>query len=112
MSKIYVQEMPVVASYSGSLAAAGSFAGSMIAQGYAKLVGIHYSDASGVAASSLRISQSTDYGVNWDYKTDYVSTASATSAISLDIYGNAVRVFYKTDSAASKLRMRWMLRPI
>ena len=58
-----------------------------------------------VAGSGLRISQSFDRGSNWDYHTDYAPLACSGSAYSIEIIGNAVKIEYHTDSAASQFRI-------
>ena len=113
MAKIFVQSLPTVWATSASLAAAGSAtSGSYACDGYARLVGIVATNASAKAASGLRIWQSVDSGSNWDYKYDSVPSACSPSAYSVEIIGNAVKIDFITDSAASQFRTRWMLRPI
>ncbi len=113
MSKIYVQNAPIVWQTSASLAASASSGGSALCGGYARLVGIHIAAASAKAASGLRIWQSTDAGTNWDYYADFVPSACSASAFSIEIIGNAVKVDFRTDGAgASILRSLWQLRPV
>ena len=112
MSKIYVQNMPVVLDYSASLAAKGSTTGSLICNGYARIVGLHWSNASAESVSGLEVRQSANGGTNWDYVTRYVPAANSGSAFSVEIIGDAVQVFYKTDSAAASIRSLWQLRPV
>ena len=97
---------------SASLAASGSVSGSAISTGYARLVGSVIANASAKAGSGLRVSQSPDSGSNWDYVTDYAPSACSGSAFSIEIIGNAVKVDYITDGAASLFRTLWQLRPI
>ncbi len=113
MSKVYVQNFPVVWQSSASLATSGCSGGSALSAGYARLVGGIISAASAKAASGLRIWQSFDSGSNWDFWTDYVPSASSASAFSIEVIGNAVKVDFRTDSAgASILRTLWQLRPV
>ena len=113
MSKVYVQATIDVWSASAPIALAGSVtSGSFITQGYTRLLGILYTDASAKAGSGLRIAQSANWGVNWDYNTDFAPSASSGSAYSIEIVGNAAKIDYITDSAASIFRTAWYLRPV
>ena len=113
MAKLYVQSEPTVWATSASLAASGSCtSGSYACDGYARLVGILATNASAKAASGLRVSQSCDSGSNWDYVYDSVPSACLPSAYTIEVIGNAIKIDYITDSAASQFRTRWMLRPI
>lgn len=112
MAKIYVQNFPQVLESSASLAASGNVSGSKLCEGFARLVGGLASNASAKAGSGLRVSQSFDGGTNWDYHTDYAPSACSGSAFSIEIIGNAVKVNYITDDAASLFRTLWQLRPI
>ena len=116
MSKIYVQSAPAVLESTASLAISASTSGSAVCNGYAKLVGVFWSNASAAvgAASGLNILQSANLGQNWDLTSaSYTVTASAASAISVDVVGNAVKVqFWNGVTAASLFRTAWYLRPI
>lgn len=113
MSKIYVQALPEVFATSASLAASGSISsGSFYTAGYARLIGIAIASASAKSGSGLAIYQSSDYGQNWDYATIYAPTACSGSAYSIEVVGNAAKIEYRTDSAASIFRTSWRLRPI
>jgi len=112
MSRVFAQAFPVVWSTAASQAATASAAGSAVSHGYARLVGMHWANASAVSSSGLRIWQSSDMGVNWDFWTDFVPSASSASAFSIEIVGNAVKVQFKPDTAASLLRSLWQLRPV
>ena len=113
MATVDAQKGNYVYQTSASLAAAGSAtSGSFTTFGYARIVGIHISNASAKAASGLRIWQSGDGGVNFDYFTDFVPSASSGSAFSVEVIGNAAKIDYITDSAASILRSNWWLRPV
>jgi len=112
MSKVYAQTFPIVWSASVAQSAAASSAGSAISHGYARLVGLHIASASADSSSGLRIWQSSNYGTNWDYWTDFVPSASSGSAFSIEIVGNAVKVQFKPHSAAASVRSLWQLRPV
>ena len=112
MSKIYIQEFKDAYSASGVIPSGGSISGSFISEGYAKLVGMVISNASAKAGSGLRVYQSSNYGRNWDYYTDYVPSACSACGILVDIFGDAVKIEYRTDSQADIFRMAWHLRPI
>jgi len=113
MPKLHVQKAPPVWSTSASLASSGSStSGSFICPGYARITGIIISSASSESGSGLRISQSPNFGDNYDYHTDYQISACSGSAFSIEIVGNCVKVDYKTDSAADVFRTLWQLRPI
>ena len=111
--KIYVQKFPEVFATSASLAASASTSGSMVCDGYARIIGGIISSASLKAGSGLRIWQSFNDGLDWDYFTDYVLSACSGSAFSIEIIGNAVKVGICTDgTGAPILRTHWQLRPI
>ena len=112
MSKVYVQNSPVVWESTTAQGATASSSGSMLCGGYARITGVHWASASADSASGLRVWQSADYGANWDYWTDYVPIANSGSAFSVEIIGNAVKVAFKPHSAAASVRTCWRLRPI
>lgn len=112
MARLYAQATTEVLSTGASLAANGTVTGSAICHGYAKLVGLLYSNASGTA-SAIRIRQSSDYGAHWDYEALYPIAASVASVFSLELYGNAVKVSASMGAgAASLFRAHFDLRPI
>ena len=113
MSRIYGQAAISVWSASAPIVASASItSGSFVCFGYTRLVGILYTDASAKAASGLRIAQSSNMGANWDYRTDYAPTACSGSGYSIEVVGNAAKIDYITDSAASVFRTAWYLRPV
>ena len=113
MSKIYAQNLETVYSTTASLAASGSISsGSFACGGYARLVGTLISNASAKTGSGLRISQGFNRSASYDYFTDFAPSACSGSAFSIEIVGNSIQIDYITDSAASILRMNWMLRPV
>ena len=116
MSKVYVQKANTVWSFVGagaSLAAAASTtSGSFPCQGFARLTGELFTNASLKAGSGLRILQSSDGGSNFDYWTDFVPSACSGSAFSIELVGNAAKVDVITDGAASIIRTLWVLRPV
>ena len=114
MAKLYAQKFTTVASHSGTLAAAGSSSGSMVCDGYSRLVGFLYTSCALESASGLRVEQSMDYGSHWDLvsASDTVD-GSATAACNTEIVGNAVRVTWKMGGAtADAVRCRFMLKPV
>lgn len=112
MARLYAQATTEVLSTGASLAANGNITGSAICHGYAKLVGMLYSNASGTA-SAVRIQQSSNYGATWDYEALYPIAASVASVFSLELYGNAVKVSASMGAgAASLFRASFSLRPI
>lgn len=112
MAKSFVQRNLNILKSSASLAAGASVSGSSPSTGFARIVGGLIVSASSVAGSGLSIRQSFDGGANWDHVTACQITANSGSAFSVAVVGDAVQVFYKTDSAASVVRMNWELRPI
>ena len=109
--KLYIQNVPVVwqttASLSGSISS-----GSIISDGYARIVGGLITCTSAKAASGLRISQSFNRGSNWDYNSDYAPSACSASAFSIEIIGNAVKIDFMPETTASIFRTVWYLRPV
>ena len=120
MTKIHLQELPVVWETSASIAAGGSAVSSSLTgtitgincDGYARITGMVYSSASSVAGSGLRIKQSADRGTNYDYSTDYAVSACSGSAFSNEIVGNFVKIEFYTDGDAADFRAFFQLRPI
>jgi len=116
MARIYSQAPEELLSASTALDASASIAGSLASAGHSRLVGIIWSNASAVAGagSGLHIRQSADYGQHWDIVTaSYTITASAASAFSASVYGNAVQVIiWNGATAASLFRASFRLYPI
>ena len=115
MSKLQVQQFPVVLRHSGSLAeGASSLSGCLISTGYSVLRGLLFSTASLETASGIRVRQSTDSGSNWDETSlSSMVTNSGASAYQYNIYGNAVQVIVKMGvSASGTVRTLWQLVPI
>jgi len=112
--KLQLQQHPEVLRYSGSLAAgASSLSGSWIGSGYGVVRGLIYSSASLESASGLRVQQSTDTGLTWDYVSSSDMAASGTSIWQYTLYGNAVRVILKMGITASgTVRTLWQNIPI
>lgn len=112
MSKLYAQKLEPVLASSATLTAGNTVTGSMHTAGHSKLVGILYSNASSTA-SGLRIQQSANYGVSWDYETLYTISPSVASAFSVDICGNAIRITASNGATAASLFRAWFAaRPI
>lgn len=115
MSNIKAQPFQVVFQLtSGCFTANGASSGSLICDGYSKLVGFITTDASLVAACGLKLRQSVDGGTNWDYVSASDTVAEGGSAAcSVEIIGDAVRVDVVTgDDEASAMRFGFFLRPI
>jgi len=116
MSKIYVQNFPVIWDYSGTLVASGSIlSASQICNGYAKIIGGIWSSGSGVdAASAIRVHQSVDGGQNYDIITCCGLSASSGSSFSIEVVGDRVKVQYHGDTTASiaAVRALWQLKPV
>ena len=115
--KLYIQNVPVVWQTTASVVASGSTSGSVLCAGYARLVGTFYANASaaGGTGSGLHITQSPDYGTNWDIITaSYPITASAASSFDVAVVGNAVKVqvWNGVTEAASLMRAWFVLRPV
>lgn len=113
MARIYSQKMPVVFEYSGSLAADAELSGSLICNGYARLVGMIVSTASS-EGSGLGIRQSADYGQNFNLTTasDAISTGAGSTSHSVEILGNAVLIDYENGSESASVYAFYTLRPI
>jgi hypothetical protein len=114
MSRIYSQEPHEVWRFSGSLAAGASMSsGSFVAKGHARLVGGIISNASAAAASGVRVYQSIDNGLNWDFYTDTTLSACSGSAYSYEIIGDLIKInFYNGADSASYLRTMWWMRAV
>ena len=115
MTRLRVQSFPTILNYSGSLAGGASVAGSALSSGYSRIIGVAWSDASGVGGSGLRISQSPDKGVHFNtYITACGVAASASSGgYSIEVIGSAVEVRYVNGATvASNVYLNWMLRPV
>ncbi len=114
MTRIRVQAFPTILNYSGSLAGGASVAGSAVSQGFSRIIGIAWSDASGVAGSGLRISQSPNSGSLFKYITACGVAASASSGgYSIEVIGTIAEVRYVNGATvASNVYLNWMLRPV
>jgi hypothetical protein len=114
MAKIYVQNSPCPWGSSASMAASGTqSSGSFPTTGYARLVGTLNSSASLVAGSGLRVEQSTDFGSNWDYASDWAPTACSGSGFSIEIIGDAAKITITNGADnADVFRTAWRLRPV
>lgn len=114
MSKIFVQSSPEVWSRSACITGSTSVnSGSFYTEGYTKLVGMVYSGASAASINGLKISQSSDYGANYDYSTSYAQSACSGSGYSIEIVGNAAKIEFYTDAdGANPFRTSWRLRPV
>jgi len=111
--KTFVQRVGNVLSYSGSLASGcGLTSGSIPCKGYSRLVGMIISSASSLSGSGLRIGQSADLGINFDYWTSFNISACSGSAFSVEIVGDAIQVDFAVDSQADEIRTLWHLRPV
>lgn len=115
MGRTYAQAPVNVWDISTSLIAASSLVSASFAcEGYARLVGMAYSDASMSGACGIWIQQSGASTPNWDM--DYKSALSACSGsgFSIEIVGRYARIGVYTGAtcAASALRSYWTLRPI
>ena len=112
MSRFYAQVAPTLLVSTSTLGVGAVITGSLLSQGYTKLIGLAWSNASSTA-SGIRIQQSSNYGASWDYENLYTITASAASAFDVTIYGNAVKVSASMGAtAASLFRATFALRPI
>jgi len=108
--------MPEVLGQTTALTASGSISGSMVSEGFSRLIGAIWSNASAAvgSGSGLHIFQSSDYGQNWDLTSaSYQVTASAASAINVTVVGNAVKVqLWNGATAASLFRCSFRLAPV
>ena len=115
MTRTAVQRTVNVLTYSGSLDSSGSTSGSTYSQGFSRIVGAVYTDASSVAGSGLTVRQSLDLGQNWDYITacQIAACSACDSAFSIEIVGDAVKVDYINGATtASNVRIKWYLKPV
>ena len=114
MSKIFVQSMPEVWSTTACITGSTSVtSGVFYTEGYTKLLGMVYAGASSASKYGVRISQSSDYGSNWDYSASTSISACTGCGFSVELYGNAAKVDYYTDAdGANPFRTSWRLRPI
>lgn len=112
--KLFVQSAPEVWRTNACITGSTSVtSGSFYTEGYAKLVGILYSGASAASINGLKISQSSDYGANYDYFTSYAQSACSGSGYSIEIVGNVAKIEFYTDAdGANPFRTSWRLRPI
>jgi len=116
MAKIHVLNTPTVLDTTAAQTAKGYTSGSLVCDGFSRLVGLLYSNASAAvgSASGLVIRQSADGGANWDVvSASYQVTASAASVFNVNLLGNAVKVeFWNGATAASLFRCSFRLMPI
>ncbi len=114
--KLYVQGTETILASSALLGVSASVAGSAVALGHAKVVGLLWSDASAAvgAGSGLHIQQSSNYGTTWDLvSASYAITASTGVSVSQEVVGNAVKIqFWNGVTAASLFRSLFYLRPV
>jgi len=98
-----------------SLPAASSInSGSFATAGYARLVGVVFSDASMSGVCGIRVRQSSTSVPNWDYESNFTLGACSGSGFSIEVVGRygQVELFSGATCAASILRSYWTLRPI
>ena len=114
--KMYVQGTESVLASSAALGISASVAGSAIALGHAKVVGLLWANASAAegTGSGLHVLQSSDLGTTWDIVTaSYSVAASVGRSVSAEVVGNAVKIqFWNGETAASLVRTRFYLRPV
>ena len=114
MATIYKMTSPCMWGTSTAIGAAGSVtSGSFRTDGYARLVGTFIASASLKAGSGLRVEQSSDNGVSYDYVADWVPSACSGSGFSVEVVGNQAKITVRTDGdGAPVIRTAWRLRPI
>ena len=116
MARLYAQATEPVLITTASLTASASVSGSAYCDGYARLVGQLWSNASAAvgAASGLTYWQSSNGGITWDSLSASQAISPSTSAsINLTITGNAVKVqFWNGATTASLLRAYFRLYPV
>ena len=96
-------------------AASSISSGSFACIGYARLVGVVFSDASMSAGCAVKISQSSTSTGNWDNASAYGGLAASTgSGYSVEIVGRYAKIelFSGATCAASQLRTYFWLRPV
>ena len=104
----------VTAATTNLAAAASVSSGSFASIGFARLVGVVYSDASMSNVCGVRVRQSSTSAPNWDNESLFPLTASSGSGFSIEIVGRyaSVELFVGATCAASILRSVWYLRPV
>lgn len=113
MAKIFAQKTETVLNSTAALGAGASISGSLVCEGFAKIMGLVVTNASLDDASSIRIYQSLSHGASWDQQGDFILTACSGSPYTCPLYGNAVKVLIKNGAgAASIFRTNWYLLPI
>jgi len=98
-----------------ALPAASSInSGSFACIGYARLVGLVYSDASMSSGCGVLVKQSSTSAPNWDYVSNFTLSACSGSGFSIEIVGRFAQIdlFSGATCAASILRSYWSLRPV
>ena len=114
MAKIYVQAAPCPWGYNGAVGSATCVtSGSFTTLGMARLTGIIHADEALDPASGLAVQQTVD-GTNWDYVYKNTISASGGSAFSLEMVGEAARIYIwaASDTDATSVRTAWRLRPV
>ncbi len=113
MSKIFAQKTENVLNSTTALLASGSISGSLVCEGFTKIMGMVISNASLDDASSIRLYQSMSHGASWDVIGDFIQTACTACPYTCPLYGNAIKVLVKNGTgAASIFRTNWYLLPI
>lgn len=114
MAVIYKMTSPCMWGTSACIAASGSVtSGSFRTDGYARIVGTLISSGSLKAGSGLRVEQSSDNGVSYDYVADWEPSACSGSGFSIEVVGNQAKITIRTDATgAPVLRTAWRMRPV
>ncbi len=114
MAKIYVQHFPVVLQSSASILAATCPSGSMVCNGYSRLIGLVFAGCALDTACSLTVDQSSDYGATWDMRTASCTiTTDVSASFSFSIIGNAVKVTLRSNACdINPFRTAWQLCPV
>lgn len=100
--------------FTGSLTANTATGGSLQCAGFAKLIGGFRSDqSSSGTASGVRVEQSMDGGLTWDFiSVSAHASACAASSYDVNIFGDAVKFTWENGStSAACARMHLYLRP-
>lgn len=114
MAKFYVQGSASVLSHTGTLTADQEISGSLLCLGYAKLCGLAWASCPSETGSGLRIYESANAGDSFEClsASDQLA-ASGSATYSLDVHGDAVKVFYKNGgTAAGSSQILFYLRPV
>lgn len=101
-------------SASGVSANASINAGSVYCEGYSRIVGAVFSDASLIGTCGVLIRQSSTSTPNWDVLSMFPLTASSGSGFSVEIVGRYVDVAINGGAVAatSSLRAYFWLKPV